>query len=83
MFSEKAAGPKTEGAKRHEAGCKGITVYDSYGDINYNIKCIYEDKTCKEKTLLECSDYESGMNEYYCKSIPSKSYKKCVFENNK
>ena len=23
------------------------------------------------------------MNEYYCRNIPSKSYKKCVFENNK
>ena len=70
-------------SNKNEAGCKGITVYDSYGDINYNIKCIYEDKTCQEKTLSECSDYESGMNEYYCRNIPSKSYKKCVFENNK
>ena len=70
-------------SNKNEAGCKGITLYDSYGDINYNIKCIYEGETCQEKTLSECSDYESGMNEYYCRNIPSKSYKKCVFENNK
>ena len=70
-------------SNKNEAGCKGITLYDSYGDINYNIKCIYEGETCQEKILSECSDYESGMNEYYCRNIPSKSYKKCVFENNK
>ena len=70
-------------SNKNEAGCKGITVYYSYGGINYNKKCIYEEETCQEKTLSECSDYESGMNEYYCRNIPSKSYKKCVFENNK
>ena len=70
-------------SNKNEAGCKGITVYDYNGGINYNIKCIYEEETCQEKTLSECSDYESGMNEYYCRNIPSKSYKKCVFENNK
>ena len=70
-------------SNKNEAGCKGITVYNYNGGINYNIKCIYEEETCQEKTLSECSDYESGMNEYYCRNIPSKSYKKCVFENNK
>ena len=70
-------------SNKNEAGCKGITVYNYYGGIDYNKKCIYEEETCQEKTLSECSDYESGMNEYYCRNIPSKSYKKCVFENNK
>ena len=70
-------------SNKNEAGCKGITVYNYYGGIDYNKKCIYKEETCQEKTLSECSDYESGMNEYYCRNIPSKSYKKCVFENNK
>lgn len=68
-------------ANKNADECKAITLYDSYGNINYRKKCIYEGETCQEKTLSECSDYEPGKDGKYCTNIPAKTYKKCIIKD--
>lgn len=62
-------------------GCKAIKIYDSYGNIDYRKKCIFEENTCKDKTLEKCEDYETGKDENYCTYIYN-SYMNCVIKNN-
>ena len=62
-------------------GCKALKIYNSNGYIDYSKKCIFEDNTCKDKTLEKCEDYETGKNENYCTHI-SNSYSNCIFKNN-
>ena len=72
---------------KNEEGCKAIKLYDksSYSNTLYDVYdriCIYEDNTCKEKSLTKCEDYESWMGEKYCKNIELTSYKGCTLKDN-
>ena len=71
---------------KSEEGCRAIDLYDTYSSqsyLDYEHKCVYEGNTCKQKYLSQCEDYESWMDEKYCKNIDLNSYQACSFKDNK
>ena len=67
---------------KNEKDCKGIKIYDSEGNIDYNYKCIYQSDSCSQKKLEKCEDYESGQDEEYCTSINLSGDKRCMIKDN-
>ena len=63
--------------------CESIILFNTDLNIDYTKQCVFNEDTCEEKNLNECSDYISGKNKLYCTSINlSKDKRKCAFNNN-
>ena len=58
-----------------EAVCEKITIYDTYGNVDYSHKCVYEDNSCKTK-LRECSE---ETYQYNCNEMILSDKKRCLY----
>ena len=71
---------------KNAADCKATKVYYDNGIINYNYKCVFDEtkKTCSQKKLEKCEDYESGQDEKYCSNINlGSTFKGCAIQDKK